>query len=314
MSTSCCSPTSASAANTNTTPSTKTPKLDPTTSQPHSSQSKLPTAINEVTPEEWREARIALLAEEKALTRASTALAAKRAQLPMVRLTTTYTFDTPTRGRVPLLHLFNGHRQLIVQHLMFDGKEMPTANVACKNCSFMCDTLNGATLHLPSYGTSFVAISDAPMEKILAYKKRMGWTFPWVSAGGTSFNKDFHVGFPTAKDRESGEYNYRNVGASQTQMPGFSVFIRDDDGNVFHTYSTYGRGVESFIATYALLDITPLGRQEAPSKEYRVAFKQLPAGAEWGVPINGVNGPMGPIKRHDEYPYFDAEDMGKAWL
>lgn len=221
--------------------------------------------------EEWMAARRALLAEEKSLTRARDRLNAKRRRLPMVRVDKSYEFDGPT-GRVDLLDMFEGRRQLIVHHFMFD----PAWDEACSSCSSAAEGIAGLRrLHIRN--TTLVAVSRAPFAKLDAFQRRMGWTFPWYSSSGSDFNYDFHA---TLDDRVApvmlhfrDENELAEVGTPWTngpwvesmrgmEMPGISVFLRVDD-QVFHTYSTFGRGIEEFHNGYPYLDLTALGRQEA---------------------------------------------------
>jgi predicted dithiol-disulfide oxidoreductase (DUF899 family) len=213
---------------------------------------------------EWLAARRALLAKEKEATRLRDAVAAERRALPVVRIDKPYEFDGP-EGRATLRALFGDRRQLVVYHFMF----APTWEEGCKSCSYVMDNVEGALAHLGAADTAFAAVSRAPVEKIEAFKARMGWRFPWVSSGESDFNYDFHVSFGDARGSE--EYNYESVAELQrrgevpptaTDMPGFSVFLRDGD-DVYHAYSTYQRGVDIFLNTYNLLDLTPLGRNEA---------------------------------------------------
>jgi len=216
-----------------------------------------------VSREEWIAAHKAHLAEEKALTHARDALAEKRRSLPWVKVDTTYTFDTP-HGRKTLAELFNGRSQLIVYHFMLG----PDWEEGCKGCSFVSDHIDGALLHVEQRDVAYVAVSRAPLEKIEAFKKRMGWQFRWVSSFGSDFNYDYHVSF-TPEQRKKGQvyYNFEINDAAAAdfdsdEMPGVSVFYRDDSGDVFHTFSAYGRGGEPLIGTYSLLDLTPKGRDE----------------------------------------------------
>jgi predicted dithiol-disulfide oxidoreductase (DUF899 family) len=216
-----------------------------------------------VSREEWLTARRALLAKEKEATRLRDALSAQRRALPMVRVEKAYTFEGPG-GPVTLRDLFGPHRQLVVYHFMF----APAWEEGCKSCSYVMDNVEGALMHLAAADTAFAAVARAPLAKIEAFKARMGWRFPWLSSGETDFNYDFHV---TLDDgRGSVEYNYEpatelrrrgEIPQAPGDLPGFSVFLRDGD-DVFHTYSTYQRGVDLFLNTYNLLDLTPLGRGE----------------------------------------------------
>jgi predicted dithiol-disulfide oxidoreductase (DUF899 family) len=174
-----------------------------------------------------------------------------------VSLPKTYAFDTPT-GRHTLADLFDGRRQLLVQHFMLAlGWEQ-----GCKNCSYMADHTDSAIVHLAQRDVTFVAVSRAPLSEIERFRQRMGWQFPWVSSYGNDFNRDFHVSF-TADEIANGkaDYNFGGPPAGE-EMPGVSVFWKDDSGEVFHTYPTYGRGVEVMMHTYRLLDLTPKGRDE----------------------------------------------------
>lgn len=207
-----------------------------------------------VSPEEWRQARVALLEKEKAAVRARDELNAERRRLPMTPVDTEYVFDTPA-GRRSLLELFEGRRQLIVYHFMFQ----PEWDAGCPSCSFQMDNLMHLS-HLHARDTTFTAVSRAPLSKIEAYRTRMGWTFPWASSEGTTFNRDFHV--TLGGDDGSDEYNYRPRDPEWTgDAPGLSAFLRDGE-TVFHTYSTYQRGLDILLTTYNFLDLTALGRQE----------------------------------------------------
>ena len=213
---------------------------------------------------EWLAARRALLASEKEATRLRDAIAAQRRALPVVRIDNSYEFDGPA-GRTTLRALFGAHRQLVVYHFMF----APTWNEGCKSCSYVMDNVAGGLVHLTAADTAFAAVSRAPLAKLEAFKARMGWRFPWVSSGESDFNYDFHVTLDDA--RGSVEYNYESATDLRRRgeipqvpgdLPGFSVFVRDGD-DLFHTYSTYQRGVDTFLNTYNLLDLTPLGRGES---------------------------------------------------
>ena len=213
---------------------------------------------NVVGREEWLEARKALLAREKAFTREREALVAARQALPRVRIEEPYAFDGADRTHT-LRDLFGEKRQLIVYHFMF----APEWEAGCKSCSLVAETFDRTVVHLAARDTAFYAVSRAPIDKLLAYRSRMGWTFPWVSSGRSRFNFDFSVSFSdeAVKAKTLVDYNYRQVAADSTDLPGFSSFLREGD-DVFHTYSTYRRGVESLMNIYTLLDITPLGRHE----------------------------------------------------
>ncbi len=214
---------------------------------------------NVVSPAQWLAARKKLLREEKEFTRWGDQLAARRRELPWVKLTQPYLFASP-RGKVTLADLFEGRSQLMVQHFMLG----PGWEQGCKSCSFMMDHFNPTVVHLKARDVSFAAISHAPLKEILPFKKRMGWAVNWVSSHGTGFNQDFHVSFTEKEIKRGGvPYNYGKMDFPQTEAPGISVFARDAAGDVYHTYSTFGRGVEVVMTTYDLLDLVPKGRDEA---------------------------------------------------
>ena len=218
------------------------------------------------TREQWLQARRELLVKEKELTRARDELNADRRRLPMVRIDKEYTFAS-VHGPVTLAGLFDGRRQLIVQHVMFD----PAWEDACSSCSAGIDEIPDALLaHLRVRDTGFALVSRTPLEKIEKYRARRGWSIPWYSSYGSDFNYDFHVSLDPAVAPV--EYNYRDAaelartGAEwmlegPTEMPGYSCFLRDGDA-VFHTYSSFARGAEQLGGSYAFLDMTALGRQE----------------------------------------------------
>jgi predicted dithiol-disulfide oxidoreductase (DUF899 family) len=211
-----------------------------------------------VSRDQWLAERRALLAREKELTQLHDQVAAERRALPWMRLDKPYLFDTP-QGRRPLGELFDGKHQLVVQHFML----APGWAQGCKNCSYMADHTDPTLLHLAQRDTAFVAVSRARLAEIERFRQRMGWSFRWVSSEGTDFNRDFHVTFTRGEiDGGIADYNYRGMKPGE-EMPGVSVFYRNDEGAVFHTYSTYGRGVEVMMHTYNLLDLTPRGRDEA---------------------------------------------------
>ena len=211
-----------------------------------------------VSPADWTEARKALLAKEKEFTRLRDELSRERRALPWERVDKRYVFHGPD-GEQTLADLFAGRPQLIVQHLMFD----PSWDVACKSCSFWADGYNGFAVHIEQRDTSFVAVSLAPIEKLQAFKRRMGWNFPWVSSFGSDFNRDFQVSeTPEEKANGNSYYNYRIGPPFSSERPGISVFYRDDDGTVFHTYSCYARGLDMMNGAYQYLDLTPKGRDE----------------------------------------------------
>jgi predicted dithiol-disulfide oxidoreductase (DUF899 family) len=210
-----------------------------------------------VSSDEWIAERKRLLAREKELTRLGDEIARERRALPWVRIDKAYTFETPEGPRT-LAGLFDGRRQLLVQHFML----APGWGQGCKNCSYMADHTDGTTLHLAQRDVTFVAISRAPLSEIERFRQRMGWKFRWVSSCGNDFNRDFHVSF-TAEEIANGaaDYNFGSRSPGE-EMPGVSAFWKDDAGDVFHTYSTYGRGVEVMMHTYRLLDLTAKGRDE----------------------------------------------------
>ena len=207
---------------------------------------------------EWTEARLRLLAREKELSRLYDQVATERRALPWRRIAKDYVFDTPEGPRA-LAQLFAGRRQLIVQHFMFG----PGWEQGCPSCSYMADHVDGMNIHLRHRDISFVAVSRAPLADILRFRERMGWKFDWVSSHGSDFSFDFGVSF-TKEALASGEvdYNYRKGFFPAEEAPGISVFFKDDAGEVFHTYSTFGRGVEVLMGAYRLMDLTPLGRNE----------------------------------------------------
>jgi predicted dithiol-disulfide oxidoreductase (DUF899 family) len=238
-----------------------------------------------VSREEWTAARKALLAREKELTRARDRLSAARRELPWVRVEKNYVFDGPN-GKETLADLFGGRSQLIVNHFML----APGWKEGCIGCSFGADNVQGALVHLAQRDVAYVAVSRAPRAEIAAYKKRMGWDFKWVSSFGNDFNYDFHVSFrPEETAKGKVEYNYEMIETSMDELPGNSVFARDDAGNIFHTYSSYGRGAEENLVTYKLLDITPKGRDEGPDGSLMV----------W-------------VKRHDEYASAGADSCCRS--
>jgi predicted dithiol-disulfide oxidoreductase (DUF899 family) len=211
-----------------------------------------------VSRDEWLAARKQHLIKEKEFTRLRDRLSAERRELPWVRVEKQYLFDGPD-GKETLADLFEGRSQLIVYHFMFD----PEWSEGCKSCSFLADQYNPSVVHLKQRDVSMVTVSRAPLEKLLSFRKRMGWTFKWASSFGNDFNRDFHVTF-TAEELASktANYNYDFKLFPVTEAPGISVFFKDDEGNIFHTYSSYARGLDIFLSTYNLLDIVPKGRDE----------------------------------------------------
>lgn len=227
-----------------------------------------------VSKEEWVAARKQLLAREKELTRLSDELSAERRKLPWERVDKRYLFQTEA-GQKTLEELFGDKRQLVVYHLMFG----PDWERACKSCSFWADNFNGITPHLEQRDISFVAISRAPLSKLQAFAKRMGWSFRWVSSNETDFNFDYRVSFrPEELAAGKAVYNYQALKQSEEEWPGISVFYKDESGAVFHTYSAFGRGIEGVNGAYQWLDLVPKGRDE-----------------------DGLEFSMSWVKLHDEY-------------
>lgn len=228
-----------------------------------------------VSHEDWVLARTRLLAKEKELTRLRDGLALERRELPWERVTQDYVFDGPA-GRETLPALFAGRSQLVVYHFMFG----PDWDAGCPSCSLFADGFNGIVVHLQQRGVTFVVVSRAPFARLDAYRRRMGWAFKWVSSGETDFNRDYQVYCtPDEVARGEGYYNYVFQRPFGTEMPGASVFFKDPAGTVFHTYSTYGRGLDAFMVNYQFLDIVPKGRNEEGLQPHPQAW----------------------VRRHDEY-------------
>ena len=213
-----------------------------------------------VSHEEWLKARVAFLAREKEFSKARDEIARQRRGLPWERVDKTYTFETPN-GRETLGDLFEGRRQLVVYHFMF----APNAKQGCPGCSFFADSFDVLATHpehLHQRDTTFLAISRAPLAQLEAYKRRMGWSFKWVSSGDGDFNYDFGVSFrPEEQKTKSGFYNYKK-GEGGADKEGASAFYKDEGGNIYHTYSTYARGIDVLNLTYNVLDLTAKGRDE----------------------------------------------------
>ena len=210
-----------------------------------------------VSREEWLEARTAFLAKEKEHSRRRDELARERRALPWVKIETPYVFDGP-RGKETLVDLFEGRSQLVVYHFMFG----PDWDAGCRSCSFWADNFNGIGVHLAHRDVSMVAISHAPLAKIEAFRRRMGWGFPWLSSSASDFNHDYGVSFtPEALRGKGVAYNYAKKETRLTELPGVSVFARTADG-IFHTYSTYARGIDILNGAYNYLDLVPKGRDE----------------------------------------------------
>lgn len=229
---------------------------------------------NVVSRNEWLAARKAHLAREKELTHLRDTINAERRALPWMKIEKTYVFDSPT-GPKSLIDLFGDKSQLIVNHFML----APGWKEGCVGCSFGADHVEGALVHLAQRDVAYVAVSRAPLTEIEAYRRRMGWHFNWVSSFGSDFNYDFHVSFtPEQLAARNAEYNYQTMDPGIEELPGYSVFAKNDAGEVFHTYSAFARGAEALLGTYALLDMTPKGRDETLNGNL----------TDW-------------VKRHDEY-------------
>jgi predicted dithiol-disulfide oxidoreductase (DUF899 family) len=227
-----------------------------------------------VSQEEWLKARKEHLLREKEYTRQRDQLTAERRALPWVKVEKNYQFDT-LAGKKSLADLFDGRSQLIVQHFMF----APSWEEGCVGCSFGADHADSARQHFEHHDVKYVAVARAPLAKLDAYKKRMGWQFDLVSSEGSDFNFDYRVSFtPEEIARGRAEYNYTTIDNTMEELPGFSVFYKNDKGEIFHTYSSYARGNEEIIGAYMWLDMTPLGRNETASGSLM----------DW-------------VKRHDEY-------------
>ncbi len=235
-----------------------------------------------VPADQWIAERKKLLAREKELTRLQDQVARERRALPWERIEKNYVFDTAAGPRT-LGELFDGRRQLLVQHFMFG----PGWEQGCPSCSFMADHIDGMNVHLAHRDVTFVAVSRAPLTEIERFRSRMGWAFKWVSSNGNAFNYDFHVSF-TPEQRATGEvyYNYGMTAFPTEEAPGISLFYRNEAGEVFHTYSTFGRGVEVMMGTYRMLDLAPKGRDE----------QHLSYGMEW-------------VRHHDRY---EPEPIAKS--
>ncbi len=223
---------------------------------------------------DWLGERTALLQREKDFNAARDALSAARRDLPWVKVEKDYRFTGPD-GALSLAEMFAGCDQLVVYHFMF-GTDW---DEGCTSCSFWIDNLNGIDAHLAARDTTIVLVSKGPLDKLLAYRKRMGWSLPWYSSADTDFNEDYQVTFPQA-DRDAGDvtYNFCQTSMGMSDMVGISVFAKDNARQVYHTYSTYSRGVDMLNGAYHILDLTPKGRDE----------DDLLHSMSW-------------LKRHDEY-------------
>ena len=213
-----------------------------------------------VSRDEWLVARKDLLTREKELTRLRDEVSRHRRELPWVKIDKEYVFDGPD-GRETLADLFGGRSQLVVYHFMLG----PGWKEGCKSCSYLADHFDGANWHLPHRDVTFVVVSRAPLSEIEPFKKRMGWRFKWVSSHGNDFNFDYHVS-ATEDEQAKGKvyYNYKTSELMSDELPGLSVFYKDENGDVFHTYSTYARGLDILVGAYNFLDVVPKGRDEDP--------------------------------------------------
>ncbi len=239
-----------------------------------------------VSEEEWLAARKELLAKEKEFTRQRDAISAERRKLPWVKVDEEYVFDTPD-GKKTLAELFGRKSQLIVYHFMFG----PGWEEGCPSCSYLGDHFDGSLIHLAHRDVTLTAISRAPLPQIEAFKNRMGWRFPWASSFGSNFNYDYHVSF-SKEERAGGKvyYNYDETDFPSDEGPGVSVFYKDNAGNVFHTYSTYGRGADILIGAYNFLDMAPKGRDE-----------------------EGMKHSMSWVRHHDKYIDGELVDLAKPY-
>jgi predicted dithiol-disulfide oxidoreductase (DUF899 family) len=216
-----------------------------------------------VSQAEWTKARKALLAREMEVTKLHDQIAVERRALPWVRVEKNYQFEGPD-GKETLSDLFNGNSQLIVYHFMF----APGWKEGCSGCSFIADHIDGANLHLPHHDVTLLAVSRAPWRELAPFKKRMGWKFKWVSSAGSDFNYDFHVtASPEQVEKGEAQYNYEKIDESGEE-PGVSVFYKDGEGRIFHTYSTYARGGDILIGAHNYLDMTPKGRNETETMDW----------------------------------------------
>ena len=244
---------------------------------------KLNTKV--VSPAEWLTARKDLLKKEKEFTRLRDELSQQRRELPWEKVEKDYVFEAPT-GKVALTELFRGRSQLVVYHFMLG----PGWEQGCPSCSFLADNFDGMRVHLEQRDAAFTAISRAPLPEIEAFKKRMGWRFPWVSSFGTDFNYDYKVSFKK-EDLAAGKrpYNYGTMDFPAEEGPGLSVFYKNADGQIYHTYSAYARGLDILLTTYNFLDMTPKGRDEEGMTPHAMAW----------------------VRHHDRYADGDAEKSRK---
>ncbi len=242
------------------------------------------TAAKVVSSAEWLAARKQLLAKEKEFTRLRDELSRQRREMPWEKIDKKYVFEG-ANGKETLADLFDGRSQLIVYHFMFG----PGWKEGCPSCSFLADSFDGATIHMAQRDTSFIAISRATLPEIEAFKKRMGWEFKWVSSNGSDFNYDYQVSTGNGEKADSPVYyNYTLTQFPSDERPGLSVFFKKD-GDVFHTYSTYARGLDILLPTYNWLDMTAKGRDEAGMKPHAMAW----------------------VRHHDRYSDGKMVDVGK---
>jgi predicted dithiol-disulfide oxidoreductase (DUF899 family) len=237
-----------------------------------------------VSQDEWLAARKALLAKEKQMTRLRDEINAERIALPWLRVEKDYSFDTQA-GRKSLAELFDGRSQLVIYHFMLG----PGWAAGCPGCSFVSDHFDGSLPHLEHHDVTLTAVSRAPLAEISAYKKRMGWRFPWVSSFANDFNYDFHVSFKEhelAKGKVIYNFAEMEVSGGSAEQPGLSALYKNEEGEVFHTYSSYTRGLEEFIGTLMILDRAPKGRNEKSTMDF--------------------------VRRHDEYEPSPARSADAA--
>lgn len=237
-----------------------------------------------VSQAEWIAARKELLAKEKSLTRQRDALAEERRKLPWVKVDAKYEFDTPS-GKKSLADLFGGKSQLVIYHFMLG----PDWEQGCPSCSLLADHFDNLGIHLAQRDVRFMIVSRAPLAKIAEFKKRMAWKFPWVSSYESEFNFDFGVSVTKEEAAKETVYNYAKMKFPSDERPGLSVFYKNANGEVFHTYSMYGRGLEDFLGVYAVLDRVPKGRDEAG----------LTHGMAW-------------VRHHDRYPESNIVEVKAA--
>ncbi|MBX9666922.1 MAG: thioredoxin family protein [Candidatus Obscuribacterales bacterium] len=236
-----------------------------------------------VSKEEWIAERKKLLVQEKEMTKLKDQLTKQRQELPWVKIDKEYVFQG-TKAKETLSDLFEGKSQLIVYHFMFQ----PDWTEGCKSCSLIADHYEPSLVHLKQRDVNMVTISRAPIDRLEAFRKRMGWSFKWVSSNDSDFNIDFNVSFPgDLKEQKEVYYNYGMIPAfPSTEGPGMSVFYKDEDGTIFHTYSCFARGLEKYLTVYDLLDVVPKGRDE----------DGLVYGMEW-------------VRHHDKYGDESFKDI-----